>query len=121
MGKQEELIREQLSKVQFANLSNYDEATKTYHIPKVNQIKLKANHSYVIRLKESILSNDVLRVNYNQGKVPELGSYLIDVISILNRVVKVNAVKYDEQRGSTTNTWWSGYLAINDMEIVKEC
>lgn len=121
MGKQEELIKEQLSKVQFADLSNYDAVTKTYHIPKVNQIKLKANHSYVIRLKESAPDNDVLRVNYNQGRVPELGSYLIDVISLLNRVVKVNAVKYDEQRRSTTNIWWSGYLAISDMEIVKEC
>lgn len=121
MSKQEELIREQLSKVQFANLSNYDAATKTYRVPKVNQIKLEVNHSYIIHLKESVRGNDVLRINYNQGRVPELGSYLIDVISILNRVVKVNAVKYDEQRGSTTNAWWSGYLAINDMEIVKEC
>lgn len=120
-NKQEELVKEQLSKVQFADLSNYDRENNIYHIPHTNQIKLKVNHSYLIKIKESIINNDILKINYNEGKVPDIGSYIIDIISILNKIIKVNAVKYDEEEEKETNVWWSGYISLNDIEIIKEC
>ena len=121
MNKQEDLIKQQLSSVQFADLSNYDRQNNIYHIPHTNQIKLKINHSYLIKIKESIINNDIHKVNYNEGKVPDIGRYVIDVISILNKIIKVNAVKYDEEKEKETNVWWSGYISLNDIEIIKEC
>ena len=46
MNKQEELVKEQLSRVQFADLSNYDRQNNIYHIPHTNQIKLKINSKF---------------------------------------------------------------------------
>lgn len=121
MRKQEQLFDEQLDKVIYADLSNYDETTKTYFIPKINKIKLKINHSYIIKIKETIKSNDILRNNYNKGREPEIAYYLIDVISILNKVIKVNAIVYNIENNITENKFWSGYLSIKDIEIIKEC
>lgn len=121
MNKQQTLVQEELGKVVYADLSNYDEATKTYHIPKANKIRIKLNHSYIIEVKGSIKNNDLLRSNYNQGNEPELTTYLVDVIAILNKVIKVNGVKYNIRENKTENIYWNGYLSIRDIEIIKEC
>ena len=105
MHKQEQLFNEQLDKVVYADLSNYDAVTKTYFIPKINRIRLQLNHSYIIKVKDSIRSNDILRSNYNQGNEPAITYYLIDVISILNKVIKVNAIKYNVEENKTENTY----------------
>ena len=120
MNKQEQLIQEQLSKVVYADLSNYDEETHTYYIPKINQIKLQVNHSYIIKIKDSLYMNELLKSNYNQGRTPPYKSYLIDIVSILGRVIKVNGVEYDLEKNKTLNNLWSGYLSIKDIEIIKE-
>lgn len=120
MTKQEQLIQEQLNKVVYADLSKYDEETHTYYIPKINQIKLQINHSYIIRVKDSLYENGLLKSNYNQGRTPPYKSYLIDIVSILGRVIKVNGVEYDLEKNRTLNNLWSGYLSIKDIEILKE-
>ena len=98
MTKQEQLVKEQLNKVVYADLSNYDEKTNTYHIPKINQIKLQINHSYIIKIKDSLYENELLKSNYNQGRTPPYKSYLIDIVSILGKIIKVNGVEYDLEK-----------------------
>ena len=121
MHKQEQLFNEQLDKVVYADLSNYDTETRTYHIPKINKIRLQLNHSYIIKVKDSIKNNDILRSNYNQGNEPEITTYLIDIISVLNKVIKVNAIKYNIEKNKNENMYWNGYLSIKDIEIIREC
>lgn len=120
MTKQEQLVKDQLSKVIYADLSNYDEKTNTYHIPKINQIKLQINHSYIIKIKDSLYENELLKSNYNQGRTPPYKSYLIDIVSILGKIIKVNGVEYDLETNQTLNNLWSGYLSIKDIEIIEE-
>lgn len=120
MNKQEELIQEQLKRIQFADLSNYEEKTNTYHIPKINQIKLKINHQYIIKIKDSLYENIILRDNYNSGKNPPCKCYLVDVVLILGKIIKVNGVEYDLTLNKVLNNLWSGYLAIKDIEILEE-
>ena len=120
MTKQEQLVKEQLNKVVYADLSNYDEKTNTYHIPKINQIKLQINHSYIIKIKDSLYMNELLKSNYNQGRTPPYKSYLIDIVSILGKIIKVNGVEYDLTLNKVLNNLWSGYLAIKDIEILEE-
>ena len=98
MTKQEQLVKEQLNKVVYADLSNYDEKTNTYYIPKINQIKLKINHSYIVKIKDSLYENELLKSNYNQGRTPPYKSYLIDIVSILGKIIKVNGVEYDLEK-----------------------
>ena len=98
MTKQEQLVKEQLNKVVYADLSNYDEKTNTYHIPKINQIKLQVNHSYIVKIKDSLCENELLKSNYNQGRTPPYKSYLIDIVSILGKIIKVNGVEYDLEK-----------------------
>lgn len=120
MTKQEQLVKDQLSKVVYADLSNYDEKTNTYHIPKIYQIKLQVNHSYIIKIKDSLYNNELLKSNYNQGRTPPHKNYLIDVVSILGKVIKVNGVEYDLESSRVLNNLWGGYLSIKDIEIIKE-
>ncbi len=120
MNKQKDLIKQQLSSVQFADLSNYDKETNTYYIPKINQIKLKINHQYIIKIKDSLYFNDILKTNYNNNSVPPFNCYLIDIMSILNRIIKVNAIEYDIENNKTLSNSWGGYLSIKDIEIIRE-
>ena len=120
MTKQKQIIKNQLNKVVYADLSNYDEKTNTYYIPKINQIKLQINHSYIIKVKDSLYNNELLKSNYNQGRTPPYKNYLIDVVSILGKVIKVNGVEYDLENNRVLNNLWSGYLSIKDIEILKE-
>ena len=120
MNKQEELIKEQLSKVQFADLSNYDGSANTFYIPKINQIKLIVNHQYIIKIKDSLYSNELLKTNYNNNSIPPFNCYLIDVMSILNKIIKVNAIEYDIENNKTLNNSWGGYLSIKDVDVIEE-
>lgn len=120
MTKQEQLVKDQLSKVIYADLSNYDKETNTYYIPKINQIKLKINHQYLIKIKDSLYTNEILRNNYNNGKNPPCKCYLVDVVLILGKIIKVNGVEYDLLNDMILNNLWSGYLAIKDIEVLEE-
>ena len=120
MNKQEELVKEQLSRVQFADLSNYDESANTFYISKINQIKLKVGNSYIIKVKDSIKEDEILKSNYNQGKNPPINYLLIDVLNILGKIIKVNSIEYDIVNNQTIGNLWGGYLTIKDVEIIKE-
>lgn len=114
------LSKKELDKVNFADLSNYDEETLTYHIPKINVIKFQVNHSYIVSIKDSIYSNDVLKSNYNKGEFPPCKCLLVDVLGIFNKVLKVNSIEYNLELDKPLTKIWSGYLTIRDIEIVKE-
>ena len=114
------IIEEQLKKVIYADLSHYDESTNTYYIPKIDKEKLEVNKSYIIHIKDSLYNNDVLKFNYNNGRVPPYKDYLVDIVSIIGKNIKVNAVRYDSEKDKVLNDMWSGYLTINDIDVVKK-
>lgn len=116
----EELIEKQLSKVSYADLSNFDKSTNTYYIKRVLKTKFEVNQIYVVKLKDSLFENELLKVNYNQNTVPPHKLYMIDVINILGKVIKVNAVEYDLNLNKPLVDRWSGYLTIKDIEVIKK-
>lgn len=120
MNKQEQLVKEQLSKVYYADLSNYNEEENSYFIPKINKIKIQLNHTYIIEIKESIKDNQTLKCNYNKGEIPPFKCCLIDVSLVLGKIIKVNGVEYDINNKSPLNKIWSGYLAIDDIKVLEE-
>lgn len=120
MANQRELVQRELEKVIYADLSDFDVETNTYHIPQRKDITLTPNRSYIVRIKPSLYRNDILKNNYNNGNVPPFNCYLVDIVSRLGKVIKVNAVEYDLSTQTPLSNVWSGYLAVKDIEIVRE-
>ena len=54
------LAKKQLSKVKFADLSNYDANTNEYFIPKKVEIKLELNNCYIIKVSDSWRTNKLI-------------------------------------------------------------
>lgn len=120
MNKQEQLVLDQLSKVCYADLSNYNEEENSYFIPKINNIKIQLNHTYIIEIKESIKNNQVLKCNYNKGEIPPFKYCLMDVLLVLGKIIKINGVEYDLKNKKPLNNIWSGFLNINDIKVLEE-
>lgn len=57
------LIEKELKKVEKADLSNFDPLTNTYIIKKRKDIKIEEDNCYLIYLKDSLFSNDVVKIN----------------------------------------------------------
>ena len=120
MPNQRELIQHQLERVIYADLSHYDATTRTYYIPLEKNIQIRRDHSYLIRIKSSVSENEILKTNYNNGQTPPAQYYLVDVIAVLKNVIKINGVEYDINNSTSLNSHWSGYLALRDIEVLKE-
>ena len=57
------LVQQELNKVAVADLHNYDSATNTYTIPKKQGIKPEVHHFYLISIKSTLYTDEVLRDN----------------------------------------------------------
>lgn len=113
-----ELIKKQLESVEIADLSNYNAETNTFIIPQKKTIKLKENKAYLIYIRDSFFWDDIVKKNWNNGSEP-LDRYLkIEVISIMSSMVKVMSIGYDPLNKVDTNRFWSGWLKINDIDII---
>ncbi len=58
-----DLIEKELKKVEKADLSNFNPETNTYIIPKRKDIKIEEDNCYLVHLKDTLFSNETLRVN----------------------------------------------------------
>lgn len=117
-----EIIKKQLDNVKYADLSNYDEESNTYFIPKLQKIVLKENKCYIIKINPKLLDrgyNAVLESNWNNNKLPDNIYYKIEVNKMIGKMVKCTGYSYDIENKKDL-TFWVGYFPINDIEIVEE-
>lgn len=116
------IIEEQLKKVHFADLSDYNPLDNSYRIPKITQIKLVVNSCYLIRLNERLLNREtsqVLSSNWNKGTVPPCKCMKVDICRIMGKFINVNGLGYDENGKKDLDVVWSGWLPIQDIEVVE--
>lgn len=113
------LIKQQLEKVQLADLSNFDPDTNTYHIPQHRAIILKEDDYYDIKLKSSILTDTALRDNWNRGSTFPSFRYKAEVEKVIGRMVKINGVVVDAE-GNDTNSFWSGWISTDYIESASK-
>lgn len=59
------IVKEQLKRVVFANLSNYDEATNTYYIKKYSKPCYKVGEGYLIQIPKYLINNPTSVVAVN--------------------------------------------------------
>ena len=115
-----ELIEKELKKVEKADLTNFNPETNTYLIPKRKDIKVEEDCCYLVRLKDTIFTNETLKVNWNNGSLPTYKYLKIDVSKMLPKMIKVVAVGFDNETQKDISYFWSGWLTLDEIEVIKK-
>lgn len=108
------MIRSQLSKVKVASLDDYDESTKTYHIPKYVRWAPEIGGIYVVEIDDSALSNDVVANNWNNGSKPPSGTMRIEIEKKMGHMLKISGLAIDKP------LMWEGWLPEECIRFVSK-
>ena len=114
-------IKKQLEQCQFATLSNYDEATKTYHIPKYSKPSYKIGSCYLVKISGAIVKNptSVMATNWNNGHAPQVDTMKIYISKALGKNVYVDGLGFDLENKTDTSYMWSGWLNVDDLTLIQ--
>lgn len=115
------LVKKELQKVQFADLSDYNKETRTYKIPKNVGFKIDVGNSLLIKLDAYILNkeNNVLATNWNKGSIPQYSYYKIEITKIMGKMILVDGLAFDYETNQDISDVWSGWLPLEHISIVK--
>lgn len=114
------IVEQQLKKVQAADLSNYNKETNTYYIKRRMDIKIEEDGAYIIQLKPFAFANTAVINNWNNGSFPKTATLKIDVNRRMSNMVKVVSVGYDLVTREDLPLYWSGWLAIDNFDIIEK-
>ena len=117
-----QLIRKQLLQCKVADLSDYNEETLEFNIPKCTTTRLIEGKSYIIKLEPSLLKpnpGDTFHINWNKGEVPLSSAMLVEVGKINGKVIYVFGIGYDLEENKTTSNVWTGWLPTERIAVVK--
>lgn len=112
-----EIIQQQLKKVLYANLDNFDEETYTYIIPKKCDIKVEEDSCYLIHIRPTAKHNVAVNTNWNNGSVVPFCDMKVDVSKKMGKMIKVTGIGYDASEGKDLSQFWSGWLSLDDIEV----
>ena len=115
-----ESIKKQLEACTFADLTNFDQNTNTYYIPKYNKPIYELNKCYLIKIPNCLIADttSVLATNWNKNTAPQAEYIKAFVSKILGKMIYVDCVAYDFETKQDTNLYWSGWLPINEITQV---
>jgi len=113
------LIGEELKKVQFADLSNYNQETNSYVIPQRKDIKVEIDKCYLVELKPSFFHKEDLYKNWGNTNQPHSKYLKIDVSKIVQKMIKVVAIEYDNEKKLDLSSFWNGWLNLQDINVLK--
>lgn len=111
-------IKEQLKKCSFADLSNYDEKSQTFFIPKYTKPTYDLNKCYLIEIADYLINNktNLIAVNWNNSTAPAYKYLKIYVSKLLDKMIYVDTLAYDIVNNQDINNYWSGWLSIDDIK-----
>lgn len=115
-----DIIKKQLDRVEYADLTNYNPETNTYIIKKRVDIKLEADSCYLIRIKPSARYNFTVIENWNNGSMPSSDYLKVDISKVMAKMVKVVGVAYDHITQQDLASFWSGWLSTDDVEVIAK-
>lgn len=113
-------VQDQLSKCKDADLSNYNESENSFFIPKKTSIRLLEDSCYIIKLNDTIFSNEVLKSNWNNNTVPPHRYLKVDISKIMANMIKVNSIAYDVDTNKDLNKVWSGWLPSDQINVIEK-
>lgn len=116
------VLKDQFSKVQLADLSNYNEECISFVIPKLSHNEYKVGGYYLIEVDDNILSDEdsTLRINWNNNTVPPFKVLKINVLVRQQKMIKVQSFGFDLNTNEDIYTTWSGWLPVNQIKLLKE-
>lgn len=117
------IISKQLNQLKVAKIDRQDENNNTFYFKKINNNKIKIDSCYLIKLPKALRDVsicDSFLYNLNKGNLPKHEFMKIDVIAFKSSYAQVNGVYYDNINNKNLSEVWSGWLPINQIDIVKE-
>lgn len=114
------IIEDQLRKVKEIEIDNLRFEDGKCIIPRKKTIKIEEDCCYKIFLMPTLFVNTSLGTNWNNGSYP-LKKYLkADIIKNMGKMIKIMGVAYDPDTGENINYFWSGWLTLQDIQIIEK-
>ncbi len=106
-----------LAQCRYADTSNFDPKTDTYHIPKYSKPVYDVGGCYLVRLSSAIVknANSALATNWNQGRAPQVDCMKIYVSKCLGPNIYVDGAGYDMAEAKDLSYMWSGWLEVKEL------
>ena len=117
-----DLIKQQLQNCSYTNLSNFNQETQTFIIPKYKKPQFILGNMYLVQLSNSLVNNpnSVVAVNYNNGTAPNYTFLKIFVSKSLGKLIYVDSLGFDPNTKQDINIMWSGWLPTEDLTIISQ-
>ena len=112
-----DLIKQQLAKVNYADLSHFDETTGVFNIPKYSKPKFDIGKMYIIQVANELVDNNnsVIATNWNSGTSPKSPFLKIYVSKMVGKMIYVDSLVFDMNTKSDTSIIWSGWLPTEQI------
>lgn len=112
--KQLELINTPITKVSDDGLE--------YYFSKQVDTSLQPNKNYFIEIVDNSIfdSNNTVNMNFNSGIIPPSKFLKIQVVLIISKLIKVDAIETNSTGEHDTMRFWSGYLPVNGIKVLEE-
>lgn len=115
------ITKEQLNKCTSCDLSNFNEITNEYFIPKRTDARLEKNKEYILELSDKAFSKDFyVNINWNKNRVPKSKYYHCEILEISGRVARISGISYDLENDKDTFAFWDGFVSTDHIKIIKE-
>jgi len=116
------IVKEQLDNCSFADLSDYNQATMTYHIPRYVKPNYVVGKGYLVRIDSQLVDNpnSILATNWNSGTYPKYPYYKIYVSKSLGKMIYLDGLAFDMATNSDLSTMWSGWISVDNLTLIKE-
>lgn len=116
-----DLIKQQLERCSFADLSHFDSATNTFKIPKYLKPHYELGKMYLVQVSGAVVNNttSVVAVNYNSGTAPLYQFLKIFVSKALGKLIYVDSLGFDPTTKQDINVLWSGWLPVEELTMIS--
>ena len=113
-----DLVRRELSKVVYADLTHYDETTGVFTIPKYSKPHYELNKMYIVQVANELVGNNnsVLASNWNNGTAPKSAYLKIFVYKLVGKMIYVDSLVFNIETKSDTSILWSGWLPVDQLK-----
>ena len=115
------IVEAQLKRVNYADLSNYDEATGVFTIPKYSKPKFDVGKMYIVQVASELVNNggSVIAANWNNGTSPKGQCLKIYVSKMAGKMIYVDSLVFDLATKSDTSIIWSGWLPTEQLTQIS--
>lgn len=119
------LIKNQLNLCRIAQIPEFDDDTTYMVIPKGKRLELKdlrVGDYCLIEVEDYIINPPPtfdLHINWNHNIIPKDKYMNCEVVQIMGKMVKINAVGFDYLYNQPTNNVWEGWLPRKSFKIIK--